>query len=80
MAVPVTPGKSLSGPPVTYSSDLERLELELLLEGVFRHYGFDFRSYAYASIRRRLWKRLEAEGLHAISELQALVLHDPEAM
>jgi chemotaxis protein methyltransferase CheR len=80
MAVPVTPGKSLSGPPVTYSSDLERLEIELLLEGVFRHYGFDFRSYAYASIRRRLWKRLEAEGLHAISELQALVLHDPEAM
>ena len=80
MAVPVTPGKSLSGPPVTYSSDLERLEIELLLEGVFRHYGFDFRSYAYASIRRRLWKRLEAEGLHAISELQALVLHDAEAM
>ena len=80
MAVPVTPGKSLSGPPVTYSSDLERLEIELLLEGVFRHYGFDFRSYAYASIRRRLWKRLESEGLHAISELQALVLHDPEAM
>jgi chemotaxis protein methyltransferase CheR len=80
MAVPVTPGKSLNGPPVTYSSDLERLEIELLLEGVFRHYGFDFRSYAYASIRRRLWKRLEAEGLRAISELQALVLHDPEAM
>jgi chemotaxis protein methyltransferase CheR len=51
-----------------------------LLEGVFRHYGFDFRSYAYASIRRRLWKRIEAEGLRSISELQALVLHDMSGM
>ena len=58
MAVPVTPGKALTGPPVAYNSDLERLEIELLLEGIFRHYGFDFRSYAYASIRRRLWKRI----------------------
>src|SRR5256885_9310574 len=80
MAVPVTPGKALTGPPVAYNSDLERLEIELLLEGIFRHYGFDFRSYAYASIRRRLWKRIEAEGLNSISELQALVLHDTSAM
>src|SRR5437762_4078948 len=80
MAVPVTPGKALTGPPVAYNSDLERLEIELLLEGIFRHYGFDFRSYAYASIRRRLWKRIEAEGLHTISELQARVLHDAEMM
>ena len=80
MAVPVTPSKALTGPPVAYNSDLERLEIELLLEGIFRHYGFDFRSYAYASIRRRLWKRIEAEGLHTISELQARVLHDPEMM
>src|SRR5437867_4161606 len=80
MAVPVSPGKALTGPPVTYNSDLERLEIELLLEGIFRHYGFDFRSYAYASIRRRLWKRIEAEGLRTISELQARVLHDPEMM
>src|SRR5690242_10256380 len=80
MAVPVTPGKALTGPPVAYNSDLERLEIELLLEGIFRHYGFDFRSYAYASIRRRLWKRIEAEGLKSISELQAAVLHDTDVM
>lgn len=80
MAVPLSLTPSLDGPPVAYSAELERLEIELLLEGVFRHYGFDFRSYAYASIRRRLWKRIEAEELHSISELQALVLHDPAAM
>src|SRR4029079_16249161 len=72
--------RSLSGPPISYNPDLERLEIELLLEGIFRHYGFDFRSYAYASIRRRLWKRIEAEQLSSISELQALVLHDTLAM
>ena len=64
MAVPVSAERDpLGGPPVAYDAELERLEIELLLEGVFRHYGFDFRSYAYASIRRRLWKRIEAEGL-----------------
>ena len=70
----------LTGPPVSYDAALERVEIELLLEGVFRHYGFDFRSYAYASIRRRLWKRVDSEGLSSISELQARVLHDASAM
>jgi chemotaxis protein methyltransferase CheR len=80
MAVPVSEGQSLPGPPLSYDADLERLEIELLLEGVYRHYGFDFRSYAYASIRRRLWKRVEGEGLTSISGLQARILHDPDAM
>jgi chemotaxis protein methyltransferase CheR len=80
MVVPLSPEDSLDGPPLSYDSELERIEIELLLEGVFRHYGFDFRSYAYASIRRRLWKRTDAEGLSSISELQARVLHDAAAM
>jgi chemotaxis protein methyltransferase CheR len=80
MAVPLSPDESLDGPPISYNAELERIEIELLLEAVFRHYGFDFRSYAYASIRRRLWKRTEAEGLTSISGLQARVLHDPAAM
>ena len=71
---------ALAGAPSTYNPDLERLEIELLLEGVFRHYGFDFRAYAYASIRRRLWKRVEGEQLRTISGLQARILHDAEAM
>ncbi len=63
-----------------YDPELERIEIELLLEGVFRNYGFDFRSYAYASIRRRLWKRIDAEGLETVSALQARVLHEPQLM
>ena len=59
---------------------VERLEIELLLEGIYRHYGYDFRSYAFSSLRRRLQKRLAAEGLATFSQLQDRVLHDPEAM
>ena len=70
----------LGGPPVSYDSELERLEIELLLEGIFQRYGFDFRAYAHASLRRRLWKRVEAERLTTISALQARVLHDPAAL
>jgi chemotaxis protein methyltransferase CheR len=59
---------------------LERIEMELLLEGIYRHYGYDFRSYAPSSLRRRLKKRLEAESLPTFSALQDRVLHDPVAM
>lgn len=59
---------------------LERLEIELLLEAVYRHYGYDFRQYAFSSLRRRLKTRLEAEGLATFSQLQDRVLHDPSAM
>ncbi len=66
--------------PLSYDPELERLEIELLLEGIYRHYGFDFRSYAYASIRRRLWRRIEAEGLKTVSSLQDRLLHEPAMM
>ena len=69
-----------STPAIGYDSKLEKIEIELLLEGVYRHYGFDFRSYAYSSIRRRLWKRIDAEGLPTVSALGARVLHEPEMM
>ena len=82
MAVPVSrvPGTSLPDTPASYDPALERIEIELLLEGIYRHYGFDFRSYAYASIRRRLWKRIEAEGLPSVTSLQERVLHDSDMM
>jgi chemotaxis protein methyltransferase CheR len=63
-----------------HGTDLEKLEIELLLEAVFRHYGFDFRSYAYASLKRRVQKRVYAEGLTTVSTLQDRVLHDPAVM
>ncbi len=61
-------------------SDLEALELELLTEGIHRHYGLDFRHYAVASLRRRVWGRVKAEGLTTVTGLLERVLHDREAM
>ena len=64
----------------TRIDDLENLEIDLLLEGINRHYGYDFREYARSSIRRRLWRRVYAEKVDSISGLQERVLHDPAAM
>jgi chemotaxis protein methyltransferase CheR len=62
------------------TQEVEDLELQLLLEGVYRRYGFDFREYAPASLRRRVWRRVHAEGLTTISALLARLLHDPASM
>jgi chemotaxis protein methyltransferase CheR len=60
--------------------DLEQLEVELLLEGVYRRYGYDFRDYAPASLRRRLRRRMDGERVATVSALQDLLLHDPAVM
>jgi chemotaxis protein methyltransferase CheR len=60
--------------------DVDEIELALLLEGIYRRYGFDFREYAPASLRRRIWRRVHAEGLSTVSALQDKLLHDPACM
>jgi chemotaxis protein methyltransferase CheR len=62
------------------AAELEELEIELLLEAVHRRYGFDFRGYAPASLKRRLWRRIRAEKLGTVSALQERILHDPLVM
>lgn len=56
--------------------ELEKMEIELLLEALYRHYGVDFRNYVFSTIRRRIWHRIHAERLHTVSGLQEKVLHD----
>ncbi len=58
--------------------NVENIELELLLQAVFLQYGYDFREYSRAHVKRRVKHRMVQEGLHSISELQNKVLHDPE--
>ena len=79
MAVPLSSsaGPEAFAPP---ERDLEQLEIELLLEAVYRRYGVDFRQYAQASLKRRLYRRLHAEGLDTLSQLQDRLLHDPPCM
>ena len=59
---------------------LEDIELDLLLEGIMRRYGLDFRGYARMSLRRRVWNMVHAQKLGTLSALQAQVLHDPSSM
>ena len=66
--------------PADTRDDVEEIELELLLEAVYRRYGFDFREYAPASLRRRVNRRLDLEKLSSISALQDRLLRDPEVM
>jgi chemotaxis protein methyltransferase CheR len=61
-------------------AELETIEVELLLEAVYRRYGFDFREYAPASLKRRLWRRVHAEGLATVTQLQDRLLHDSACM
>jgi chemotaxis protein methyltransferase CheR len=60
--------------------DLEKIELDCLLEAVYRRYGFDFREYAPASLRRRVNRRVKLEELPSISALQHQLLRNPEVM
>jgi chemotaxis protein methyltransferase CheR len=62
------------------SAELERIEIDLLLEGVYRHYGLDFRGYALGSLKRRLARRMREEGTPTLSALQDKILHDEAAM
>ncbi len=65
---------------INENDQLEEIEIGLLLDGVYRRYGYDFRSYAAASIRRRIWNFCVGEGLKTISALQEMLLHEPSAM
>jgi len=58
------------------NSELEKIEITLLLEGIYRKYGYDFRNYSYASIRRRIWHRIHLERLANVSLLLERVMHD----
>jgi chemotaxis protein methyltransferase CheR len=64
----------------TPRDEVERIEIDGLLEAIYRRYGFDFREYAPASLRRRVARRMDAEGLKTISALQEKILREPELM
>ena len=64
----------------TSAPDVEELETELLLAAVARRYGYDFRQYAAASLKRRLRRAMQEEDVRTLSALQERLLHDPQAL
>lgn len=59
-------------------TEIERIEIELLLEAIWRRYGYDFRAYAQASIERRLRAFLPGSGCASIAEMIPQLLHNAD--
>jgi chemotaxis protein methyltransferase CheR len=55
---------------------IEQIELELFLEAIYRRYGYDFRQYSQASVRRRIQHHLAKTKIETISELMSKILYD----
>jgi chemotaxis protein methyltransferase CheR len=71
----------MAAQPVTATnSKIEEIEIKLLLEGVCLRYGYDFREYALAPLRRSIAAGIAGEGLTSISAYQERLLHDPACM
>jgi len=58
------------------TDDLIDLEIRLLMEGVYQVYGYDFREYSEASLRRRLTQWLAGSGFETFSLAQSHILRE----
>lgn len=56
------------------------IEIHLLLDGIYNRFGFDFRDYSPASLKRRIYKCMHEEGVKTVSALQDKILHDSACM
>ena len=68
------------GPPLDIAQNVEDLEIQLLLDGILHRYGYDFRHYAPASLRRRIRSIVEKESVASISALQERILREQGCM
>jgi len=60
------------------ATEIEELEIDLLLEAIQRRYGYDFRDYARASVRRKVRAIAATVGVAQISELVPRLIHEPQ--
>ncbi|MCF8496548.1 MAG: protein-glutamate O-methyltransferase CheR, partial [Alphaproteobacteria bacterium] len=56
--------------------DWEDVEIGILLEGIRRRYGYDFRHYSPASLKRRLYHMRGRAGFSHYTEVLDAVFHD----
>ncbi|EFU41041.1 MCP methyltransferase, CheR-type [Paenibacillus vortex V453] len=61
-------------------AEREKIEVELLLQAIYRMYGYDFRNYAYDYIRRRIRHGMQRMGEESIASLIPRVLYQPDSM
>jgi len=51
-------------------------EINSLLENVYQKYGYDFRQYSRAHVRRRILNRMTLSGLSGIAQMQTKILEE----
>ncbi|MBK7265544.1 MAG: protein-glutamate O-methyltransferase CheR [Ignavibacteriales bacterium] len=56
--------------------EIEEIELDLLLESMYKRYGYDFRNYARSSLMRRAKLVVSTTGYKTISDLIPGLMHD----
>jgi len=57
----------------------QEIDIQLLLEAIKMKYGYDFRNYSSAHMKRRILYRLSVtDGINSIAEMQHKVIHDKE--
>ena len=56
--------------------EIENIEIELFLKAIYKRYGYDFRSYARATVKRRVQSILRKSSYKHISELIPNLLYD----
>lgn len=56
--------------------DSSELEITSLLEAFYYKYGYDFRQYSKAHIRRRIMSRMGLAGISDVPQIQSKVLND----
>ncbi len=67
----------MTGFVVIADNELEEIELGLLLDGIARVYGYDFREYAKASLKRRMTQWLGKSEFASFGLALPHVLRDP---
>ncbi|WP_338470863.1 protein-glutamate O-methyltransferase CheR [Niallia sp. XMNu-256] len=74
---PVQPSYDFLSETEEFEQDeLQEVEINLLLEGLYQMYGYDFRGYVRSSLRRRILNRMKRERLPTITALLEKVLHE----
>ncbi|BBO82371.1 chemotaxis protein R [Desulfosarcina ovata subsp. sediminis] len=63
-------------PQPNQQSVIENIEIDLLLEALYRRWGYDFRSYARASMVRRIGQFMSATGFTQASAIIPKIIYD----
>jgi chemotaxis protein methyltransferase CheR len=54
-------------------------EVTLFLESVFQKFGYDFRNYSRSHLLRRIYFRMQREGISSVNGLREKILSSPDA-